>query len=93
MRDTNTNTELTTVQNVVVPSRGSAAAFATGSAQFGGAPVAQAPAAMPRTGTGGLLQADTAFNVTAAAAALLAAASLLLAGAPLRAAARRRHDR
>lgn len=52
--DVNTGTQLTTVQNVAVPSRGSAAAFATGSAQFGGAPVQQAPAeAMPRTGVGG----------------------------------------
>ena len=70
-----------------------AAAFATGSAQFGGAPAAQAPAAMPRTGTGGPLQADTAIDVRIAAAALVAVAGLLLVGAPVRAAARRRHGR
>ena len=93
VRDAATGAELTTVPNVQVPSRGSAAAFATGSAQFGGAPAAQAPAAMPRTGTGGPLQADSAVGAMTVAAALAAVVSLLLAGAPLRAGARRRHDR
>ena len=91
VRDANTNTELTTVPNVVVPSRGSAAAFATGTAQFGGAPVQQAPAGMGRTGTGGLVLADAQLSMPAALGVLAATVVLLAgAGAGLGTAVRRR---
>ena len=100
VRDANTNTELTTISNVSVPSRGSAAAFATGTAQFGGAPVQQqpptpqpAPSAGPRTGTGGGLATDEAAMPVLLGGLATAVALVVLSTGAIRQSARRRQER
>ena len=88
VRDANTNLDLTTIPNVAVPSRGSAAAFATGAAQFGGAPVQQAPPAMARAGAGGLSE-PTDLPTSALLGGLAVVAVLVVSAAAIRAASRR----